>query len=156
MSQTIAAALTDAVKEITPSNDVLTVLSAEQRGALEQKFLALPIEVRSSYASKHPQMSVAAMYILRQMVKESNGKLASVKRPVWFGILQIEAQNLRSTEESIRKYGERKLRDLAEQLDSKESATLLKKYKNTHDMTTKDAHIVQLAGIFGVSPATLA
>lgn len=153
---TIQQALTDAVKESAITGDVLSNLSVEQRGALETKALALPQEIRSSYAAKYPTLSVVGWYILRQAVKEANGKLASQKRPIWFSNLQLNAVSLKSGEVAIRQYAERQLRELAEGLDSKESATLLKKYKNTHDMTTKSAEIVQLCGIFGVSPATLA
>jgi hypothetical protein len=156
MPDTMKQAITDAVTEITPSKDLLSNLTVEQRGAIESKFNALPLEVRSAYAAKYPGLTVVGWYILRQVIKEANGKLASQMRPIWFQRLNLNAVSLKSGEKAIRDYAENQLRDLAESLDSKESATLLKKYKNTNDMTTKDAHIVQLAGIFGVSPATLA
>jgi len=155
-NETLANQLKDAVKESIPSNNVLDMLSVEQRGAIESKFNALPQEVRSAVAAKYPTLTTVGWYVIRQMVKEANSKLASNMRPIWFQKLQLNATSLKSGEPAIREYAHKQLVELAEELDSKESVTLLKKYKNTHDMTTKDAHIVQLAGIFGVSPSNLA
>lgn len=156
MANSIEKAITAAVIEVTPSKDVLSHLSVEQRAALESKFLLLPIEVRSAVALKYgSQYSNAALYIIRQAVKEANGKLASNHRPVWYNTLITNAASLQSGNEEIRNWAEKQLRNLAEELDSKESATLLKKYKNSKDLTTKDAHIVQLCGIFGVEPVGL-
>jgi len=95
------------------------------------------------------------MYIVRQMVREANGKLASNKRPVWFNTITINVDSLKSGDNAVREYGEKKLRELAEEIDSKESTTLLKKYKNTKDLTSKSDIIVQLCGIFGISPDSL-
>jgi hypothetical protein len=135
---------------------LLDKLSIEQRAALESKFMALPIEVRSDAATKYAGLTFAEMYVVRQMVKEANGKLASNNRGIWYSKLELNAASLKSGEEAIRKHAERELRTLAEELDSKESVTLLKKYKNSKDTTTKDAFIIQLAGIFGVSATNLA
>jgi hypothetical protein len=155
MSQNnIAVAITEAVE--TLSSDVLSKLSTEQQAALESKFMALDVDIRSALASKYAGMTFTGMYVVRQMVKEANGRLASQKRPIWYGSLELNAASLKSKETTIREYAEKQLRILAEELDGKESATLLRKYKNAHDTTTKDAHIVQLCGIFGVSAATIA
>ena len=154
MSNTMKDAVSEAMQEL--SHDVLAQLSVEQLAALESKFMALPIEVRSACTSKYPNLSFAGAYIARQAVKEANGRLASRKRPGWYIVLDTNARSLRSGEASIREYSERMLRDLAESIDGKEATALLKKYKGAHDTTTKDAHIVQLCGIFGVSPTAIA
>lgn len=154
MSNTMQDAITEAIAE--QSTSVEMQLSVEQKAALESKFNALPVEVRSAIATKYPKLTTIAMYIVRQMVKEANGKLASQQRPLWFSKLELNAASLKSKETAISEYAEKQLRELAEEVDSKESTTLLKKYKNAHDLTSKDAGIVRLAGIFGVNPATLA
>lgn len=154
MSNTMQNAVQDAVSEL--SSNVEAQLTVEQKAALESKFNALPPEVRSSVASKYPQLTVVGQYIVRQMVKEANGKMASQQRPIWFTKLELNAASLISKEPAISEYAEEQLRGLAEELDSKESVTLIKKYKNTHDMTSKDARIVRLAGIFGVNPTNIA
>jgi hypothetical protein len=153
-NDTMKVAVQEAVSEL--SHDVLAQLSVEQLAALESKFMTLPIEVRSACTSKYPQLSFAGAYIARQAVKEANGKLASQKRPGWYIILDTNARSLSSSEQAIREYSERMLRDLAESIDGKEATMLLKKYKTAHDTTTKDAHIMQLCGIFGVSPTAIA
>jgi len=152
-SVTLAEGLTEAVSSL--SKDIVSKLSVEQQAALESKFNALAEEVRSSIRSKYLNMSVVEMYIVRQMVREANGKLASNKRPVWFNTITINVDSLKSGDENVREYGEKKLRELAEEIDSKESTTLLKKYKNTKDLTSKSDIIVQLCGIFGISPDSL-
>lgn len=152
-NETVATALQNAVET---QHTILDVLTAQQKAALESKYYALPEEVRSAIDSRYPTLPTCGKYIARQITKESNGKLASIKRPEWYSKLQREAVSLKSDNKEIRGYAEKQLRDLAEELDSKESVALLKKYKNTHDLTSKDAHIVQLCGIFGVSPANLA
>jgi hypothetical protein len=151
--ETIQTALQNAVEA---EHTILDVLTAQQKAALESKYYALPEEVRSSTDAKYPTLPTVGRYIARQIVKEANGKLASIKRPEWYSRLNREAASLKSDNKEIRGYAEKQLRDLAEELDSKESATLLKKYKTAHDLTSKDAHVVQLCGIFGVSPANLA
>jgi hypothetical protein len=150
----LAEGIKEALHEM--SSDVLSKLSVEQQAALESKFMALDVDIRSAIASKYPGMTFAGMYLVRQAVKEANGKLASQKRPIWFAKLGMEASALKSGEKTIREYAEKQLRELAEELDGKESATLLKKYKASKDTTSKDAHIIQLCGIFGVNPATIA
>ena len=154
VATTLGVALSEAIAEQTA--DVLAHLSVEQKAALESKFNMLPVEVRSSVASKYPAMSTVGQYVIRQMVKEANNAMASKLRPQWYNTLTLNAASLKSGEQAIRDYAERILRELADSLDSKESTTLLKKYKREKDTTSKDAHIVQLAGIFGVNPATIA
>ena len=153
-SADITAAVIEAVEASTAN--IVTALTIEQQAALESKFNALPEEVRSAYAVKYASMSTVQMYIVRQMVREANGKLASNNRPKWYAALELNAASLRSKEHAIAAYAEKQLRELAESIDSKESTTLLKKYKTTHDTTSKDAHVVQLCGIFGVNPAGIA
>lgn len=150
-------ALNNAGLEIKASTtqNILDVLSVEQRAALEQKFLALDADVRFAASEKYPKFGTVALYAIRQLVKESNGKLASNKRPVWYNRLSAEVSSLQSGEEAIRKYAERKLRDLAEEIDEKESVSLIKKYKQQHDLTSETAVIKQLCGIFGISPMTV-
>lgn len=150
----IKRAVEESIAEQTTS--VLVHLTVEQKAALESKYNALPEEVRSSFNSKYPQCTIVERYIVRQMSKEANGKLASNLRPGWYQTLVNHAAGLLSGNEEIRKYSESALVNLADQLDAKESTTLVKKYKNQKDMTTKDAHIIQLAGIFGISAANLA
>lgn len=152
-NETLQEQLQDAIGEAM--TDVLSVLSAQQKAALEAKYYTLPEEVRSSTDSKFPTLTVCGRYVARQIIKEANGKLASIKRPEWYSKLVLNAASLKSNEEAISKYAESQLRDLAESIDSKESMTLLKKYKNANDLTSKDAHIVKLAGIFGVSSNNL-
>lgn len=135
--------------------DLLTLLSVEQRAALESKFNSLPIEVRSAASAKYPGRKTVELYIIRQMVREANSKLASNNRPIWYNKLMLNAASLKSGDENVRVYAEKELRSLAEELDSKESSTLLKKYKNAHDLTTESPAIKQLAGIFGVEPVAL-
>lgn len=141
-------AVSEAIAEQTA--DVISKLSTEQQAALESKFIALPDEVRSSIAAKYPAMTFVGMYIVRQMIKEANGRLASQKKPVWYAKLESGAARLKRTGTDM------ELRELCEEFDSKIAIDLLKKYKTAHDTTSKDAHIVQLCGIFGVNPATLA
>ena len=145
--------LSKAVKEL--SNTVESLLDVEQKAALESKFNTLAPEIRSATSTKYPMLSVVGCYIIRQMVKEANGKMASEKRPGWYLTLKSHARTLRSGDEAVRNWSKKTLEELAEQIDSKESTTLLKKYKNETDQTTESAEIKQLAGIFGVSPATL-
>jgi hypothetical protein len=153
MSTTGNATLQSELKSvIDESHDILSALTAQQRAALEAKYYLLPEEVRSAIDSKYPNLPTAAKYIARQSVKEANGKLASLKRPEWYNKLLIAASSMKNGD----KTAEKTLREFAEELDTKESVNLLKKYKTAHDMTSKDAHIIQLAGIFGVSPANLA
>lgn len=154
----INADITDAVVEAVQASttNIVTALTIEQQAALESKFNALPEEVRSSYAVKYAAMSTVQMYIVRQMVREANGKLASNNRPKWYAQLELNAASLKSKEVAIATYAEKQLRELAESIDSKESTTLLKKYKTAHDTTSKDVHVIQLCGIFGVNPATIA
>jgi hypothetical protein len=155
MSQeTLKDQLTAVVAEQTHS--VIAMLTVEQQAALEAKLLALPIEVRSSLAAKYPTLSNVEAYIIRQMVREANGRLASNKRPVWYSILKTNADSLRSSNKDVATWAETQLRNLAEEIDTKESINLLKKYKVSQDTNSKDAHIVKLCGIFGVSPANLA
>ena len=151
---TLKDQLTAVVAEQTKS--VLNMLTVEQQAALESKLLTLPIEVRSSLAAKYPNLSNVEAYIVRQMVREANGKLASNKRPVWYSILKSNADSVQSTNKDVAGWARTQLMNLAEEIDSKESIGLLKKYKASKDTTSKDAHIVQLCGIFGVSPANLA
>ena len=152
--ETLKDQLTTVVTEQTAS--IMAQLNVEQQAALESKLLALPIEVRSAMASKYPNLSNVEAYIVRQMVREANGRMASQKRPIWYATLKTNAESLRSDNKDVKAYSEKSLRDLAEDLDTKESVGLLKKYKQSKDTTSKDAHIVQLCGIFGVSPANLA
>jgi hypothetical protein len=153
MSNNIKEAIESAITEQTA--DVLAHLSVEQKAALESKFNMLAPEVRSSVASKYPAMSTVGLYVIRQMVKESNNAMASKLRPQWYNTLTLNAASLKSGEAAIRDYAEKMLKELADSIDSKESVTLLKKYKQSKDTTSKDAHIVQLAGIFGVNPVAL-
>lgn len=152
--ETLKDQLTAVVTEQTAS--IMAQLNVEQQAALESKLLALPIEVRSAMASKYPNLSNVEAYIVRQMVREANGRMASQKRPIWYATLKTNAESLRSDNKDVKAYSEKSLRDLAEELDTKESVGLLKKYKQSKDTTSKDVHIVQLCGIFGVSPANLA
>lgn len=149
----ITEAITEAV--VGQVADVLAHLSVEQKAALESKFNMLAPEVRSSVASKYPAVSTVGLYVIRQMVKEANNAMASKMRPQWYNTLTLNAASLKSGEQAIREYAEKQLRELADSIDSKESVTLLKKYKQSKDTTSKDAHIVKLAGIFGVNPVAL-
>ena len=157
MSNTMQNALANAVSEaITEQTaDVLAQLTVEQKAALESKWNTLAPEVRSSVATKYPALTTVGLYVVRQMVKEANNAMASKMRPQWFNTLTLNAASLKSGEAAIREYAEKQLRELADSIDSKESTTLLKKYKQHKDATSKDAHIVQLAGIFGVNPVSL-
>lgn len=150
---TLESQLSKAVSEL--GNSIEAKLDVPQKAALESKFNALPDEVRSAIASKYPGMSIVGMYLVRQAIKEANGKLASNKRPEWYSALKLNASSLLSGDESVRAYGEKMLRQLAEEIDTKESVNLLKKYKHEKDMTTTSPAIKQLAGIFGVSSETL-
>ena len=158
MSNTMKTALEGAITEalVEQTSDVLSKLSVEQQAALESKFMALPIELRSNLTSKYPGMTFAAMYITRQAIKEANSRLVSQNKGKWYSTLDWNAASLKSSNQEIGGYAEKTLRDLAEEFDGKVASDLLKKYKNAHDTTPKDAHIMQLAGIFGVNPATLA
>ena len=152
--ETLKDQLTTVVTEQTAS--IMAQLSVEQQAALESKLISLPIEVRSAMSTRYPNLSNVEAYIVRQMVREANGRMASQKRPIWYATLKSHAEGIQSSNKDVASYNERALRSLAEELDSKESVSLLKKYKQSKDTTSKDAHIVQLCGIFGVSPANLA
>jgi hypothetical protein len=141
---------------VEAQHTILDVLTVQQKAALESKYYALPEEVRSAIDSRYPTLPTVGKYIARQIVREANSRMASIKRPEWYGRLLREAASLRSENKEIRGWAEKQLRELAEELDSKESVTLLKKYKVAQDTNSKDAHIVMLCGIFGVSPANLA
>lgn len=134
---------------------ILDFLSVEQKAALEGKWNMLAPEVRSSVAAKYPLVSTVGLYLLRQASKEANNAMASKMRPQWYNTLTLNAASLKSGEQAIREYAEKQLKTLADEIDSKESVTLIKKYKQSKDTTSKDAHIVQLCGIFGVSPASI-
>jgi hypothetical protein len=149
----IEEAVIEAVQ--SQSADVLSKLTVEQQAALEGKWNMLAPEIRSAIASKYPAMSTVGMYVVRQIVKEANNAMASKLRPQWYNTLTINAASLRSAEQPIREWAEKQLSELADQIDSKESVTLIKKYKQSKDTTSKDAHIVQLCGIFGVSPVSI-
>lgn len=152
-NETLQQQLQDAVSEAF--TDVLSVLSAQQKAALEAKYYQLPVEVRSAADTKYPMLTTCGRYIARQIIREANGKLASIKRPEWEGKLKLFAIGLLSSNENDRKNAEHTLRDLAETIDSKESVTILRKYRRGSNRTTQDAHIVQLAGIFGVEASNL-
>src|SRR5882672_1413541 len=116
-SNTMRAAISEAIAEQVTGTEskgskLVDRISTEQRAALESKFNVLALEIRSAIASKYPGLSTVEMYMLRQMVKEANGKLASNRRPVWYNILTLNAASLKSGEESIRKYAETQLRNL--------------------------------------------
>lgn len=153
---TLGNAVSAAVNDLTASKkSILECLSTEMRAALESKFMTLPIEVRSTIASTYPTLGTAEQYIVRQMRREANAKLASNQRPIWFNKLVLNAASLQSGDKVVREYAEKELRQLAEELDAKESATLVKKYKVSKDMTSENSHIKQLCGIFGIEPATI-
>jgi len=108
------AAISEAIAEQVTGTEskgskLVDRISTEQRAALESKFNVLALEIRSAIASKYPGLSTVEMYMLRQMVKEANGKLASNRRPVWYNILTLNAASLKSGEESIRKYQSRSI-----------------------------------------------
>ena len=149
----LQSAVAEAITEQTTS--LLEHLSVEQQSALESKFNTLAQETRSEYNAKYPQLSVVARYVVRQMTKEANSKLASNLRPEWFRELGTQAAGLRSGNEEIRKYSEQRLVVLAVTFDTKEAISLLKKYKNSKDMTSENEHIKQLCGIFEVSSSNL-
>ena len=153
LSNDLKVAISEALIEQTA--DVLAHLSVEQKAALESKFNQLAPEVRSAVASKYPAVSTVGLYVIRQMVKEANNAMASKMRPQWYNTLTLNAASLKSKEAAISEYAEKQLSELADSIDSKESTTLLKKYKQSQDTTSKDPHIIKLAGIFGVNPATL-
>jgi hypothetical protein len=153
-NETLSNIVTETISAQTSS--VIAQLSVEQQAALESKLLTLPIEVRSSLAAKYPALSNVEAYIVRQMVKESNGKLASNKRPIWYSILNTNAASIGSTNKDVAAWAKKQLMELAEELDTKESIGLLRKYKVSKDTNSKDPHIIMLCGIFGVSSANLA
>lgn len=153
IKQELSTAIVEAIAE--QSSDVLMQLSVEQKAALESKWNMLAPEVRSSVATKYPTLSTVGLYVVRQMIKESNNAMASKMRPQWYNTLTLNAASLKSGEAAIREYAEKQLKSLADEIDSKESVTLIKKYKQSKDTTSKDQHIVQLCGIFGVSPASI-
>lgn len=157
VNATIEQKLADAVNEasVTLKVNLIQNLSVEQRSALEQKFLSLPQEVRLTVSEKFPSLDNTERYILRQMIKEANNKLASNLRPGWYSTLQQRAKDLLSSSEEVRKYAGKKLAELAEEFDSKEAATLIKKYKNQSDRTTEDEHIIQVCNIFGLESKSI-
>lgn len=137
-----------------------TLIEAEQRGALELKFLALAPESQSTMNVTFPQLKTYERYVVRQLRKEANGKLASNKRPEWQNTVNNNAAWLLSADDSLQKTGRNALLHLAEEIDAKESATCLKKYLVKYllsgsQRTKDDKHIVELCGIFGIDPSTL-
>ena len=148
-------AVSEAIETMKQHPNVIELLPVDIRGALNDKFLLLPQEIRSAYAVEHKGMTNAEMYILRQMTKEGNNFLASKKRPGWFGILDNNAAWLKSGDENLKKAAVTALKNLADSIDTKESQGLLKKYKVKHDLTSGDKHIIELAELFGVDHKTL-
>src|SRR5690349_16206731 len=98
---TIQNAISEAVVSEN-SQSILERLSTEQRAALESKFNALPIEVRSTMASKYQGFPTVLLYIMRQVVREANSKLASNQRPVWYNLLLVNAPALKSGDKTVR------------------------------------------------------
>lgn len=137
------------------SNTVEALLDFQQKGALEQKYNALAPEIRETADKKFPQLSVAGRYIIRQMVKEANNKLASTKRPAWYLSLKTNAMSYASADKAVSEWGLKGLRDLSEEIDSKEATTLIKKYKNESDQTSESKNIKNLCEVFEVNAASL-
>lgn len=156
MSNTMQNAIEDAVQsQVAAKLGIMDCITPAMRAALEAKFNALPIEVRSFVSNEYKGLSVAELYIVRQMRKEANAKLASNDRPVWYNTLSTWAPSLLSSDKTVKEHAEKQLRTLAESLDSKESATLVKKYKQQTDRTSNDSLVKQLCGIFGIETATI-
>jgi len=136
------------------NNSILANLDIPMRAALEAKWNALPQEVR--IASVYPNVTTCVeRYILRQMVREANGKLASQKRPGWDAIILQWAPALNSVNEAVKTEAQNKLRELAEQFDSKEATARIKKYKVGQDTTSTDPHIVEVCKLFGIDAVNL-
>jgi hypothetical protein len=135
---------------------ILLLLDIPMRAALEQKFNALAPETRDRIAKDFPTItSNVERYALRQMIREANGRLASQKRPGWFGTIQQWGPSLESLNETTKTQAATELQKLSEQFDAKEAATLLKKYKVARDMTTESGHIKDICLVFGILPASL-
>lgn len=156
---TIAESTSEAVKNVIASEttSIMAQLSTEQRGALEAKFMLLPIEVRSMLVAKFPAMDFATVYAVRQLTKEANSRLASEQRPLWLRKLATYGEVLRLAPQD--KHAETELRDLAESIDGAESKKILKAYTiqfvMRYNKTKNDPHIQTLCGIFGISNANL-
>ena len=142
---------------VSASKQLIEYLDAAQRAALEQKFNALAPEIRVTVAKAYPNVKTAAeRYILRQIIREANGKLASVKRPGWYALLLQWGPVLNhSLNGDSREIAVSELRKIGEQFDAKEATNLLKKFKNAQDVTSSTPYIVELCGIFGVDAANL-
>ena len=132
-------------------------LSPEQMGALELKWSALPSEVREVVGERHPDVkSPVVLYVLRQVEREANGKLASELRPIWKNSVKHNMRALTSTVENSRNEAFRRMGQIADEIpDVKESRKVLKAAKIELDMTTADPAIVAACKIFNISPASL-
>ena len=136
------------------NSSILSNLEIPMRAALEAKWNALPQEVR--IASVFPNItSCVERYILRQMVREANGKLASQKRPGWDARILQWAPALNSLSETVKAQAILELRKVSEEFDSKEAVARIKKYKIGQDTTSTDPHILEVCKVFGIDASNL-
>jgi hypothetical protein len=154
MENAILEALSDSV---SGSTDVLTYLSSEQAGALEMKFASLDTVIQRDMMEKFPSItSPVALYVLRQMRKEANGKLASNLRPGWITSIRLNIPALESANGASRDEAVRRLSSIAEEMpDVKEAIKCLKSVKVQLDKTSTDSSIVEACRIFGIQPSSL-
>ena len=146
----------EAIAALSTSN-VLDVLTQEQKGALELKYAALPSEVQQVTAAKYPAITNPVMlYVIRQMVKEANGKLASSLRPGWITSIRLNIPALTSSNAASKSESERRLSAIADEMpDVKEAIKCLKSVKIQLDRTSQDAGIVAACKLFDVSASSL-
>jgi len=157
-NETMESAVLEALNESMPaSTNVLTYLSAEQAGALEMKFASLDTVIQRDMIERFPAItSPVALYVLRQMRKEANGKLASNLRPGWITSIRLNIPALESSNGASRDEAIRRLSAIAEEMpDVKEAIKCLKSVKVQLDKTSMDSSIVEACRIFGIQPSSL-
>lgn len=131
---------------------ILDFLTPEQLNALVTKFNVLDEDVRKATTEKYFELSSAAeRYIVRRMVKEANAVMASALRPKWTGTLIQWGPSFKnlSPDNKDRVIGVQRLKELREEIDEKEAITLMKKYKNSQDVTSETPWIKDMCSALG-------
>lgn len=150
----IEKSIEETLAELSAKN-ILEYLSQQQRAALEEKFLTLDEDARIAAVAKYPNLPLAFVYLIRSAVKEANSKLASTARPGWYSMLKMHAFGVLSSDKTAKAASVNALKEFAQTIDSKERVNLLKKYKNEKDMASTHAHIIEMCGIFSITPDVL-
>lgn len=131
---------------------ILDFLTPEQLNALVTKYNLLDEDARKVATEKYFELSsVAERYIVRRMVREANAVMASALRPKWTGTLIQWGPSFKnlSPDNKDRVLGVQRLKELREEIDEKEAITLMRKYKNSMDVTSETPWIKDMCTVLG-------